>query len=78
MYVARWFGAWLHRRRRPGDRVLVLTGMAVLLGGIFGSLVQPWWTHGVACREAGEALVPCLGRTMNARDEDVFGRQQMR
>jgi hypothetical protein len=77
-YGARWCDAWLHRRRRPGDRVLVLTGMSVVVGAILGSLVQPWWTQGVACREAGEPLVPCLGRTMNTPDEDVIGRQQIR
>jgi hypothetical protein len=59
-YQARRLGAWSKRQTGPGDRVGFFLVVAVLFGFIAGSLIQPLWDRGVACKSNGQLIIPCV------------------
>ena len=59
-YQARRWAAWSKRQQGPTDRVSFFVVMAIALGFVLGSLLQPMWNKGAACKAAGQALAPCV------------------
>lgn len=59
-FSVRCVAAWLGRDEFPRDRVIPLTLLAVAMGFVIGSMVQPKWEMIQNCQIEGLKLVPCI------------------
>lgn len=59
-FASRRLRAWLKREPGPKDRVAVIVLIAATFGFLAGSVVQPLWDKGVACKAAGQPLGSCV------------------